>query len=652
VTGPSIELEGSGPSITASADGSTIGLEGTGPTLSAALTVSGVPADPADRWTVSDQFGLEFERSTVATNPTIEAWGFDAYFDGSAGGFMLGDDGVTRHYNSSGGTLGTVCVSTVGPDDPFAAPREVVTIDNLPADYNYVSGGPVVDLGGGVGWMVLHLEHSDSQFPTWVYWSLGQAKVTDRNGARSIEYLGLLQTHEQTIAEADALNADATQGSGHSVVVDGFVYVFHADIHAADTAAVGTVSRCELADVRSAVTAGTAAAFRKWSGETLDEEWLEPSVGGSFTELGHEVIGRLGDIVTLPDGRLLWVGTDGDGSTYSVSWAVGSDPLTFTAPTFLSTGAGLEWIYSVLWSGSPASPKVIDSRTALFYLVTSEHPDLYRWDTNSIDRIELTPRPTRRLQPVNITAYDGAGPLTLSASDSGRVMLTGPGGYVVTLPPFDLTTPRTWEVWNYCTDSVTIEADADDEYPLNGSGTFVLNPGHAGTLGSFTGSRLWTGTVVPLGDRRVTGFAAGAGTVSPIESLDPFATFTATGMVTPSFAGILPVGIRFLLKGQTDPTHDGIYVLLGDGITWQYLDEIEQPFRLASAGYPLFVNFLFDTGSQLQGVIASFDSGATYSILPFHYAPAVAADWADDPPSTLAAGLDRLAAHVGPVPPL
>ena len=124
-------------------------------------------------------------------------------------------------------------------------------------------------------------------------------------------------------------------------------------------------------------------------------------------------------VVTLPDGRIMWAGTDSDGTTSTISWAVGVDPLDFVDVEVLERSTDVGWIYSWLWSGNPTSPKEVPSTdgTAVYDFVEEDlNPLTYRWDPpTKIARFTLACRPFEHYQSQQIHTIDSG---TVTAQNS------------------------------------------------------------------------------------------------------------------------------------------------------------------------------------------------------------------------------------------
>jgi hypothetical protein len=352
-------------------------------------------------WALSKDTGFRLERtsiSDISSYPEIDTDFFRYWPDGNGGGFLRGLDGVMRHYNPQGvaGPIikGSIGVTTVVEDDPFASPRQQVIAQGLPSQYSWCSGGPIVDCGDGMGLMLLHTEHADGDLPNgnpdnWAYWGIDCAIVTDDGNSITVNYLGPLIEHALSAADAESDSVFAYQNAGSVIIHDEFVYVYHVDFDGPTEHS--TVSRCSLEAVIAAVTDPTPYPpyFYKWNGETLGEQWTSPAIGGASQELPHYLSNS--DFVTTIDGRILCVSTESwHGRT---AYAVGDDPLTWPAENLILTPLpdGREAIYSILWSGDPDNPKSLTRSTASHFYVEHDPAPAARWNTHSLRKQVIAP---------------------------------------------------------------------------------------------------------------------------------------------------------------------------------------------------------------------------------------------------------------------
>lgn len=380
-------------------------------------------ADPKyrDLKTVWDLVGgmdwdLSVTRDEIADENVLEnEWNFDYFLDGDALGFLRGQDGVLRSYGLCDPD-GGIGISTVKDRDPLAAPRRVATLQNYPEptapatldgsiDRHWASGGPVVDLGNGVGFMFVHIEDyyggGDFGLDDWAYWMTGAAKVVDLGGEdQTITFLGPLIEH--TVSPQDAYDGDWKfhMHGGHFVEWEGYIYYYHVDFTQGPNQFHHTVSRCLKSDIAAAVAADTVPQFKKYGGGGIDGTWDADSNGRvasvALTGSANDVA-TMGDTVHLPDGRLLYAGCL---SKSSMQWqfdaCVGTDPLTWGPLIPLMAEQGdEEWIYTTVWSGDEQSPKHVTKNDVQVFFTNNESADpALRWDIHSVDRLTLSPRLT------------------------------------------------------------------------------------------------------------------------------------------------------------------------------------------------------------------------------------------------------------------
>lgn len=481
-------------------------------------------AQGAGVWGLTRDAGLKLDY-TRAEAPLGDVSAFPYFFDSAANGFLTGADGVTRCYQVAGAS-GSMAVSTVTEGNPLGAPYQSITVTGAPM--SWVGGGPIVDLGGGEGLMILHVE--DEYGPadgSWHYWTFGAAKVVDPGGgtAPTVTWLGSLFRHEMTPEFSETNDIAANLGSGHVLTFDGDVYLYHLDYDATGTAH-GAVSRCSLTDIASAVDADEAPVFVKWNGEALGDPWTEPALGGeSATNASLEIVADIGDMVELPDGRWLWMAAR-PGTPNQVEWSVGSTPLLWSPLSVLeSDEVDDEWVYSLLWSGDPSSPRVLTRETAEFYFVAGT-----RWTDTRIDRVEL--RPVVSTDFAAGTTYLHTSGSVLDLADvptSTEVVALAVATDTVVLPP-----AATWggsitiDIYNGTGDPVTVTAAAGD-IPIAGVGdlTIPASPGKA-ELFLVASVPLWSG-VVDGGPATVDG--SGFSTLSDtIDDVQEFAEAVDTAL--------------------------------------------------------------------------------------------------------------------------
>jgi hypothetical protein len=330
----------------------------------------------------------------------VEGWPY--YPDGNAGGFLVGADGQLRHYQPGTGVCAVrdgvkqephVAVTTVVDGDVFAAPRRTIVMEGWDAEdpeLTWIGGGPILDLGDGVGFMIVHEERDDDNGlsgSNWIYWTLSGAKVVDDGTDITVTWLGPIVSHQVTLDAVRDGGLHAGIGSGEFIVWRDQMYIHHDDHPTGEDAdGITTWSRCPVADIAAAVAADEVPVFHKWHGEALDEEWTEPSLGGvSSTNDALQVI-HMDDFVALPDDRILTVAAIEWFGAYGIGAAVGDDPLTWhgtgndwpnTMWPIVEIGAqeGHSYPYLTLWSGTDRAKEVTSPLGVFAYWLDVPDPD-------------------------------------------------------------------------------------------------------------------------------------------------------------------------------------------------------------------------------------------------------------------------------------
>lgn len=636
--------------------------------------------DRSANWTLTRDtgFSLRHEQTTQHEGEKFTGdWGWPAFPD-ITGGFLKGTDGVVRHYSSGLPTAFEVGVTTVSGSDLYSEPRQSVVVTDYPPTVDYCSGGPILDLGNGVGFMILHLEWKPYN-PIDFYWTLAAAKVTDIDGEITITYLGEIITHEITKEDSILNEVQAGQGAGHFMIHDGYIYVYHTDHNSLGEFRPG-LSRCSLVDIESAIDSETpeAPVFNKWNGEGLNDIWSTPSLGGSSADYGSvpAAVTLSGDILTLPDGRHLWVSAFGltSGADWGVFYNVASDPLNWewTFPdteyrTILETQDVYEYIYGTLWSGDEHNPKTATRQSVHFPFVRSA--DLVgRWGDYSVQNLELWPVTSPEIFDLELDP--AIQPERLYPSGDSVVDLTaigtegGPGRVYQYTAPADITLKAMedvveyWEILHGAPDGVITIHPADGDPDFNGGAfeSIELYPEEVAHIVYFPeGNSLitWrssTGTrVVP------SVFSA---TIMIPFPVDGTGGVVSDGVLTLAFLdGVFPINGKALLHLQTNSADDGMYIASepntldptkSNGV-FHYMPEHQQPFRAHGVGLPVMIGTNFLTGSPFQGTVFTAD-GVVWELTTFVYNPANGTAWSDIHPVTISNALDRIAAHIGPIP--
>jgi hypothetical protein len=481
---------------------STISFASVGPQgIPGPVGPSGEGADPIDLWYLLGDSSITFTRfaQSAIDDSTLQSWGAYTCPDLNAAGFLVGATGITRRYNASPNDPRLVFVTTVDGDDSWAAPRDFVEIIDPDLDCDWLSGGAIVDLGGGVGMMVLHCERNGEN-NSFAYWDHHVAKVVDDGTTVTITHLGEIVTHAITEEYAETNGVLAYNSGGQLVVWNDYVYVYGSD-HS-EEGAYATVARCSVADVAAALAADTAPVFHKWLGESLDEEWTEPAIGGApvfpvtsqrLASVAYDV-----DFIVTPDNRILAVGIgalDGTSGLYAVT---GSDPLTWSDRLFFErfTEPG-EHVYPSLWSGDAASAKEVTGKTIeLSYLYSDGNPS--RWEGQyEVRQQTLFPSVLGTkfpLQPMHGYFTDQSNDLTTWTEG----FLIALSGTTQTLPEIEPDTAG-WEILNG-SESGVVTVEAFTPTPINNAGDIEIAPGECYAFRPYQDANVWIAYQTSAGD--------------------------------------------------------------------------------------------------------------------------------------------------------
>jgi hypothetical protein len=469
-----------------------------------AMGASGVPewssapsADPLQPWLYahSQAIGFYDEQLTSISDTNLTGWGFDTTPDGGAAGFLIGDGGITRRYTAMGDAvgqpMGRVAVSTVDGLDTWAAPREVVTIDGLPGSLDYISGGTIIDVGGGIGMMLLHAEQYEAM---WSYWTLHAAKVVDDGSTVTITYLGEIISPEMDLATTQAMGFPNNGiGPSPTAVWNGSAYVYFGDNDPSGTLRA-TVARCSVADIADALDADEAPVFVKWNGEALTDVWTELGLGGACAH--SESISRSGvwldaDLLIVPDNRILAVGADyGTNESRSMRSSVASDPLSWSMRFAWNAYSGPvsgDRIYTTLWSGDPADPQTVTGRYVYADVLQSDN-NPSRWEGEyELQRFRLQPAVAPLKAPIQTAAtYYAQTNTDFTGTVEGLVVADF--GATITLPEVTADSAA-WQVWNVGSGDVTVTSAA----PINSVGDVTIAQNQVWTFWPLTGVDFWIG---------------------------------------------------------------------------------------------------------------------------------------------------------------
>lgn len=463
--------------------------------------------DVFDFWlyTHEQAFGFYEQEQAPVTKTELLSWGFDTTPDLGASGFLIGATGTTRRYAGRGGVdTGKVAVATVVGDNAWAAPHDLVTISGLPSGWDWQSGGPIVDLGGGVGFMILHFEDNDPPNELYRYWDLHGAKVVDDGSSVTITYLGPIISHEMTLAEAQADNLTATMSAGQVALWNGDAYVYFTDMDPVGQSR-STVARCSYADLVIAVGANTVPTFNKWNGETLDDPWVSPGLGGvtqTNLSIAAAAITDNADFIALPDDRIIGVSSvAGD-----LCAATGFDPLTWTPAKVWKKYDGVpggDTTSPTVWSGDATEPKGVTGRTIVAEARSFDNNPNIWMGNYSVRRWSLFPALVPAQHPLQTAAsYFSATDVTLTDLTEGLVIAAG--GTTVTLPQVSVDSAG-WQIVNAGGGPVTVSTLT--AIPINGAGDVTILPGHVWAFSPIHSSGLWVGW--PISGPVPAGGAAG-----------------------------------------------------------------------------------------------------------------------------------------------
>lgn len=484
-----------------------VGLSGVSPNR-ATLTISqsgpqgppgsGVAGDPVDAWLAAHagSIGLFTDEVTTVDKLELVGAGLETTPDLQAGFLRDSTDTVLRRYSPMG-TMEpdqfVVAVTDVTGSDSWLNPQ-IVPVDGVPSStFDWLSGGPVYQCEPGIGLMILHVEVNDPEDPVngWKYHTLHGAKVVDDDGTVSITYLGPLIRHEAEVSDAIAGPFQMQGAGGAYLIWQESVYIFHAD-YVADGSYKATVSRCPVADVVAAVTDDAAPEFYKWSGESLDDEWTSPALGGST--VSSQTLDRWGiyhqmDFLSMPDGRLLAVGIEQNAFLVT---SVAADPLSWEPHALIDTRSDAgEWVYATARSDDVASPKTITGEYIYVdYLYADGEPS--RWQGEY--RVEQ-----RRLRPaVAARQFPSQSAVTALVTDNFEVPSTQQGfmvatpGVEITLPPIDPSVSAVQIVAPSALGHLPVVVTANTDLPINNIGDVTINPDELWLFVPLIQGNVWT----------------------------------------------------------------------------------------------------------------------------------------------------------------
>lgn len=325
----------------------------------------------------------------VAPHAVLDGAGLDNYIDGD-GGFIK-DTGGTLWMAGfmQGDRSGFVPLHENGHDWDYTR-AELIDIDDMPAGFDG-SGGPIVDLGSGVGMMVLHLEGEH-------FHKLGAGKVVmDGSGPVSVTYVGDIITPEES--QADAItndDGDLSQGTGSILISDSegeeYARIFYVEYPDDGTfESHYSIAKCSVADIATAMGSDTAPSFNKWSGEASHEAWTEDGLTGLGSALSIHGPRGGGPTVKLPNGNHLLVTPDSsDGDWYITVSESTDEGLTWSDREELLRNTGTEWYTATAWSGDPDNPEVLTEPRV--WMFTTQAVPANRWATAEIARFEIRPQ--------------------------------------------------------------------------------------------------------------------------------------------------------------------------------------------------------------------------------------------------------------------
>jgi hypothetical protein len=201
-------------------------------------------------------------------------------------------------YGANAGAY-TKCTGTL--DDPTAFGCEDSEIQNQRAQFDYMGGGPIHDMGGG---RLLMFYHAEIQHPSnWMifFGAVGMAKSND-NGNNWTD-LGLILTHNTPVPEPSQITSTRNMGTGVFVIKrepDGqdYFYVYHENSQGPASPnwsyAFISVARARVVDVINDANADQTPVFRRYCDGQFNGRdfslpcsglWTEPGIGGVSTPL-------------------------------------------------------------------------------------------------------------------------------------------------------------------------------------------------------------------------------------------------------------------------------------------------------------------------------------------------------------------------------
>ncbi len=210
------------------------------------------------------------------------------WFDGLIGVSTLSGGNYTNFgaVGTEGGTYQTL--KGVGPGTDIANATTLINIGNKPSFAQYMSGGPVVDVGSSTLAMVVHYERWPAGGAVNFYATLGIATSTDAGATwNSIgEFLTPSYAYDSGQTGTDHYQDIA---GGPLVPVGLYYYLYFREYTGAVsfTDSYISVARCLITDFNSAVLGSTAPTFDKWQGSTT---WGGSNLGSQIATLDSNLV--------------------------------------------------------------------------------------------------------------------------------------------------------------------------------------------------------------------------------------------------------------------------------------------------------------------------------------------------------------------------
>ena len=348
-----------------------------------------VALPPFDLFAPSTDWDLG-EAEVVVDDALRRAAGRTYWPDGTVG-FAPGPDGVVRCWAPDGRLLLRPDGSgpAVGvPSSVLAGPHGIEgTIE--PADY--ASGGPVLDVGGGVLAMVWHGEEHVGGDPDDFWGFLGLARSTD--GGQTFHDLGRIVTpHIRADSPRRVLHVEVGGGSC-ATSDDGYLHVYYRDTldTGSSAPALGlSVARVGLWDLVAAVHDGRAPVLEKWR----DGAWSQPGLGGSADDLLPRGVSlpRWFDVIRHDEVGWLMVGTGGLAVDWTYVVRTSPDGLTWSDGELLGEPVRDAEVLYLTLSGDDlgTSRRAVDD--VWLWRTRSADAAGSRWDDARFERLRLARR--------------------------------------------------------------------------------------------------------------------------------------------------------------------------------------------------------------------------------------------------------------------